>query len=228
MTKKKALALYTGGKDSHYAMLKAQENGYIIDLVVIVHSAREDSWMFHTVNTRWAKLHVKAMGKQLVELKVSGKKEKEINELLEHLRKLKDKYDFEAIVTGAVASRYQKKRVDLIAENLDVEHFSPLWGLDQEDVLREEVERIEFIITAVQAYGLTDKWLGQRIDKNNVEEFLRICRKYQISPIGEGGEFETFVLYSPLMSKRVRILKARKEWYPQGYGYYIIDEAVLE
>ncbi|HDJ83556.1 MAG TPA: hypothetical protein ENG44_00995, partial [Desulfurococcaceae archaeon] len=29
-------------------MLKAQENGYIIDLVVIVHSAREDSWMFHT------------------------------------------------------------------------------------------------------------------------------------------------------------------------------------
>ncbi len=224
----KAIALYTGGKDSHYAILKAEEEGYEIPIIVIVYPKNPESWMFHTVNIKWTRLHVEAMNKKPVIIHTSGIKEKEVEELLVELIKLKEKEEFNTIVTGAVASKYQKKRIDYIANKLGIKHYAPLWGSNPEELLLKEAETLDFIITAVQAYGLTEKWLGVKLAKDNIEEFLRICRKYQISPVGEGGEFETFVVDSPLMSKRIRIRKAQKIWYPQGYGYYIIEDAVLE
>ncbi len=224
----KALALYTGGKDSHYAIMKAQEQGIDVKALLTAVSKREDSWMFHVINIRWTRLHAEAMSKKIIYHNVSGIKEKEVDELEHVISRIMEEMKIDSIVTGAVASMYQKQRIDKIARRLGIKHIAPLWGLDQEKLLREEVERIKFIITAVQAYGLTEKWLGTEITIDNIDEFLDTCRRYGISPVGEGGEFETFVIDSPLMKKRVSIIKGKKVWFPAGYGYFIIEDALLE
>ncbi len=224
----KALALYTGGKDSHYAIIESLKQGVDVKVLLTAIPRREDSWMFHVVNIKWTKLHAEAMEKKIIYHTVSGVKEKEVEELEEIIGKIIEEMRIEAIVTGAVASMYQKKRIDNIAEKLGVKHIAPLWGRDQEELVRSEARTLRFIITAVQAYGLTEKWLGTEITSDNIGEFLDTCRKYSISPVGEGGEFETFVIDSPLMKKRVSIRKGKKIWFPAGYGYFIIEDASLE
>lgn len=225
---RRAAVLYTGGKDSHYSLIKALEEGFDVVVLVVAYPRRDDSWMFHTVNVKWTRLHSEALNIPIEYIEVSGVKEEEVVEFCRGFRRVKEEYGINYIVTGAIASIYQKKRVDYIAEKLGLKHYSPLWGLDQEKLLLEEVEKEVFIITAVQAYGLTRRWLGETITVDNVREFLEVCRKHSLSPVGEGGEIETFVIDSVIMKKRIFIVRHEVKWFQAGLGYYVILDARLE
>ncbi|MFN7105445.1 MAG: diphthine--ammonia ligase [Pyrobaculum sp.] len=216
--------LYTGGKDSHYATLKAIEEGHGLACLVTVVPRRGDSYMFHTYNIGWSLLHGRAMGVPQVVVEVSGEKENEVEELLHTLEKVKELYGFDGIVSGAVASRYQKERVDHIAERLGLIHLSPLWGRDQEELLREESRRLKFILTAAMAMGLKPGHLGVVITPEAVEELILLSRKYGFSPVGEGGEFETYVVESPFFAIEVR---GERYWHDAGWGYFEIREAKI-
>ncbi len=228
---KKAIALYTGGKDSHYAIIKALQSGVKVEALISAVPENIDSWMFHTVNIKFVELHAHAMNIPIYMIGVSGIKEKEIKELLNYLKhRVLPKHNYiDYIISGATASRYQKERVDFIAEELGLKHFAPLWGYDPVGLLGEEVTYISFIIVAVQALGLNSYWLGKLITSSNLSSFIEICRKFSINPVGEGGEIETFVISSPLFrGHSIKIHKSLIKWYPElCYGYYIIKNASL-
>jgi len=50
--------------------------------------------------------------------------------------------------------------------------------------------------------------------------------KYQVSLVGEGGEYETLVLDAPFLKKRIKIVKATKIWQANA-GYLLVEEAKL-
>ena len=54
----------------------------------------------------------------------------------------------------------------------------------------------------VFAYPFDKSWLGRKIDRKFIEEMKILNEKYKINPAGEGGEFESFVLYVPELFKR--------------------------
>ncbi|MEM0014414.1 MAG: diphthine--ammonia ligase [Zestosphaera sp.] len=224
---KSGVALYTGGKDSHYALIEALRRGVQVDLLIIVIPAVTDSWMFHTVNISLSQLHADLMGLNKIVVQVSGVKEREVREIISSLRVLDLNMRYDYIVSGAVASKYQKDRVDLIAEELGLRHMPPLWGRDQESLLNEEVKSLSFVVTAIQAYGLNLRWLGSVINAVRVKDFLSDVRNASVSPVGEGGEFETFVVTSRLFrSGGLYINSAELVTYPQhGLGYYYIKKA---
>ncbi len=223
----RAAALYTGGKDSHYAIVEALRNGVSVELLIIVVPASSNSWMFHAINVEFAKLHADLIGVDKVVIHSSGVKEIEVSEVLSQLRKLDLRLKYRYLISGAVASKYQKERVDLIARELGLEHVTPLWGRDQRTLLLEETRYLSFMITAIQAYGLSMRWLGTVINEGNVEEFLRDLEKHGISPVGEGGEFETYVITSKLFKGGgVYVESAELVKYPlHGSGYYVIKSA---
>ncbi|CCC80762.1 diphthine--ammonia ligase [Thermoproteus tenax] len=221
------IALYTGGKDSHYALIKAVQEGHVVKCLLTAEPGRQDSYMFHAVNARWALLHGQSMGLPHYLIQVSGVKEREVEELGDALAKYKRECGAEGVVTGAIASRYQKERVDRLAERLGLRHISPLWGKNQEELLLEEAEAEEFIIVAAMAMGLDERWLGARVGPEEARRLIELSRRYGFSPVGEGGEFETFVLRSPLLKRSVKILSAEKFWSPSGWGYLLIKEAAL-
>ncbi|MFN3268284.1 MAG: diphthine--ammonia ligase [Zestosphaera sp.] len=220
-------ALYTGGKDSHFALMEALRAGIIVDLLIIVVPAVTNSWMFHSINIEFSKLHADLMSVDEVVVRSGGIKELEVLEVISSLKKLGLHSRYEYLVSGAVASKYQKERVDLIAEELGLNHVAPLWGRDQKTLLLEEVKHMSFMVTAIQAYGLNMKWLGTVINESNVKEFLNDLEKCGISPVGEGGEFETYVISSKLFKKGgVYVESARLIKHPlHGFGYYIIESA---
>ena len=197
--------LFSGGKDSTYAAYLEAMAGHELVYLVTLRSKRDDSYMFHTVNIDLASSIAEAWGIESVLVDTLGEKEEELDDLQNALREL----DVEGVVTGAIASKYQKNRVDMICEDLNLEHLSPLWGRNTEILLREMMDAgMEIIITAVAAMGLDEKWLGRRIDEETIKDLMSLNEKYGVDICGEGGELETLVVDAPWFMERLEILEA--------------------
>ncbi len=214
-------SLLSGGKDSTYALHKALDAGARPVCVAVILPARADSWMFHRPFVEFVHLQLESMGlaDRLVKLDVSGVKEVEVDELEEGLARAKERYNFDAIVIGGVASRYQLDRFAKVASRIGAEIFDPQWGADPERYMLELTRYgIVYVITQITTAGLPPRLLGVPIkSEGQVGEVLALARKFGFHPAFEGGEAETFVVQAPrfrrglcLDVKRVRV--SEFEW----------------
>lgn len=220
--------LFSGGKDSTLALMKAMEKENVVCLVSII-SENPFSYMFHTPNINLVKMQADAIGLPIIIKKTKGEKEKEVKDLYYGLKKAKEIYKIEGVVSGAVASIYQAERIEKICDKLDLYCFHPLWLRDQEELLKEVIKKkFKVIISGIFAYPLNEKWLGREINKKTLKELLNLRKEYGINIAGEGGEFETFVLDCPIFKKRIIVEKAEKTTYDENSGIFLIKSARLE
>ena len=216
-------ALVTGGKDSVLALYRALKLGYEVKFLVTMLPQREDSWMFHFPNIHLTDLFAKAVEIPLVKAETVGIKETE----LEDLKNLLATLDIEGVVSGAISSRYQKERIDKICKELNLKSVAPLWKEDSIQLLKEIINlNFEVIIVGVYAYGFDQTWLGRKIDLTTLNNLIELNKRYQISPVGEGGEYETLVLDAPFFKKRIQLLRVERIWENQS-GYLLVKEAKL-
>lgn len=202
----KLAVLYSGGKDSNYALYLARKYGHKIVCLITIISENKESYMFQTPASNQTKKQAKQIGIPLMIIKTLGVKEEELLDLKRAIKEAIKKYEIEGIVTGAVRSVYQASRIKNICTELGIECINPIWQKNQLDLLKELVEKkFEVIIVGVGAYPLDETWIGRKIDKKFIQEMQELQNKYQINPSGEGGEYESFVLYSPLFKKRLRV-----------------------
>jgi len=215
--------LITGGKDSALALHRALKQGYKVKYLVAMFPEREDSWMFHYPNIHMTEFFAEAAEIPLIKGKTAGIKEKEVEDLKNLLAGL----DVEGVVSGAVASKYQKTRIDNVCRQLGLKSIAPLWGEKPEKLLKELLENnFEVIIVGVYALGFSQEWLGRKINEETVQELLKLHEKYGISPIGEGGEYESLVLDAPYFKRRIQILETEKVW-RENQGYLLVKKARL-
>jgi len=215
-------ALVTGGKDSALALYKAMRK-HSIKYLVAMAPQREDSWMFHYPNIHMVDFFAEAAEIPLVKAETAGVKEAEVEDLKNLLAKL----DVEGVVSGAVASTYQKTRIDKICQELNLRHIAPLWHEKPEKILNEIIENeFEVIIVGVYALGLDENWLGRKIDTETVKELIKLKEKFGISPVGEGGEYESLVVDAPYFKKKIQILETEKVW-KENQGYLMVKKAEL-
>ncbi|MBS3153555.1 diphthine--ammonia ligase [Candidatus Woesearchaeota archaeon] len=192
--------LFSGGKDSNYALFKANKSDEVTVLISL-DSKNEESYMFHTPIEEVDK-QAKRLGIPLIKIKTEGEKEKELEDLKKAIKEAKKYYAIEGIVTGAVASTYQASRIQRICDELDLWCFNPLWQMNQERLLRDLIKnRFKFKIVKVAADGLDDSWINKIIDKKAVEDLIRLSKKYRFNVAFEGGEAETEVIDSPMFKK---------------------------
>ncbi len=198
--------LFSGGKDSTYAAYLAKQQGYEIACLISLVSENESSYMFHTPSISRTEKQAEAMNLPIIIQNTKGEKEKELKDLKKAIEGAVEKYQIEGIVTGAVESVYQASRIQKICHELSVECFNPLWQKDQFEILEELIKNnFKAIVVGVFAEPFTKDWLGRPIDKTFVEEIKILNKKYKINPAGEGGEFETFVLYCPSFKEQLSI-----------------------
>jgi len=216
-------ALVTGGKDSALALYRVLNQGYKVKYLVTMVPQREDSWMFHFPNIHLTDLFAEAVGIPLIKRETSGVKEEELKDLRDILATL----DIEGVISGAIASEYQKKRIDWICRELKLKSIAPLWHEDPIKLLTELIDlRFKVIIVGVYAYGFDKSWLGREINTESLNEIVELNRKYRISMIGEGGEYETLVLDAPYFRKMIEIVHVEEKWENHS-GYLIVKEAKL-
>jgi diphthine-ammonia ligase len=216
-------ALVTGGKDSILALYRAKKMGHSIKFLATMIPMRADSWMFHFPNIHLTDQLSEAVEIPLVKAETSGIKEKELDDLKELLASL----DVEGVVSGAVASVYQKERIGRICKELGLESVTPLWHQDPFSLLKEMINlKFQVIVVGVYAYGFDEGWLGREINSVALEKLVELHEKYGISLVGEGGEYETLVLDAPFFKKRIQIVQSETN-YEEHSGVLVVKKARL-
>lgn len=199
-------ALFSSGKDSNYALYEMQRQNYEIACLITIKSRNPDSYMFHSAGIEMANLQSEALGIPIIEVESPGEKENELKDLEKALKIAREKFHINGIVTGALASNYQRKRIESAADKCGLRVFSPLWNKNQEAELKEIVNAgFHFIITKIACAGLEKKLLGVEIGVKEAEQLIALSRKSGFNAAGEGGEYETLVLDAPNFGKRIVI-----------------------
>jgi ABC transporter with metal-binding/Fe-S-binding domain ATP-binding protein len=218
--------LFSGGKDSTLALHKAAEKEEIVCLITLV-SENKESFMFHTPNIDVTALQAEAMGLPLIKKATAGKPEEELKDLEEAIAQAVNCFKIEGVVTGAVESAYQSKRIQSICNRLNISCINPLWKKNQKALLEELVAKgFKVIISGVFAYPLDESWLGKEIDNELIERLSLLGKEFGLSVAGEGGEIETTVLDAPLFKKKIEILESAVEAKANS-GVFIIKRARL-
>ena len=218
------VSLFSGGKDSSWALYRALEAGHPVERLVTVHP-EGDSYMYHVPATRLAELAAESIGIELVAVEPEDFEAGSATDSgaqgdaeLEPLEAALENLDSElvggvtGITAGAVESEYQTSRIQAMADRLDAELFAPLWQRDPRTLAEAMLDAgFEIRIIQVAAHGLDESWLGRTLDAGTIAELETLNDEYGVHILGEGGEFETLVTDGPHMDRKIE-LDYTTEW----------------
>ncbi|KAG2316209.1 hypothetical protein Bca52824_019331 [Brassica carinata] len=214
----KVVALVSGGKDSCYVMMKCIQYGHEIvalaNLLPVDDSVDElDSYMYQTVGHQIIVSYAECMNVPLFRRRIRGSSrhqklsyqmtpEDEVEDMFVLLSEVKRQIpSITAVSSGAIASDYQRLRVESICSRLGLVSLAFLWKQDQTLLLQEMIANgIKAILVKVAAIGLDpSKHLGK--DLAFMEpHLLKLKELYGSNVCGEGGEYETLTLDCPLFT----------------------------
>ena len=201
----KAVALFSGGKDSTYSIYLALQQGFEIERLITIYPKVEDSYMYHIPAIERTKYQAQAMG---IPQDVYS-----IGDSMEELQEVLGKYDVEAVISGAIASNYQKTKIEEVCTDLGFLSYAPLWGKNQRVLLKDMLSAgFKIMIVGVAAYGMDESYLGKIIDEDIYERLLLLEEQYRINVSGEGGEYETFVVDAPIFRYEIIVDDMEKIW----------------
>ena len=233
------VSLFSGGKDSSWALYRALERELPVERLLTVHP-EGDSYMYHVPATELAGLAAGSIGVDLVDvhpdefdadsaIDAGAQGDAELEPLEAALRELDADLQggIAGVTVGAVESEYQNSRVGAMAERLGIDVFAPLWQRNPV-ALGEEMLAAGFEITIIRvaAGGLDESWLGRTLDADALADLQDLNDRYGVHVLGEGGEFETLVRDGPHMTRRIG-LDYGVEW-DGTRGRLRIDDAWLE
>jgi len=225
----KLSALFTGGKDSTYAIYLAKKEGHEVTCLITLKSENPDSYMFHTPAIELTELQAEAMGLPHVIGGTEGKKEEELEDLENEIMAARERFEFDGVVTGALFSEYQSSRIQKICDKLRLKCVNPLWHKNQEEEMQELIDNgFKFILTAVAAEGLDKSWLNKIIGQGELDKLKELNKKIGLSCCGEGGEFESLVLDCPLFKKKLILEEAEIIEEKEHTARLIVKKARLE
>jgi asparagine synthase (glutamine-hydrolysing) len=220
--------LFSSGKDSISAAYIMKKQNYELACLITMKSKNPHSYMFQTAGTELVELQAEAMGLPLIVQETEGEKEKELEDLELAMKRAKEQYKIDGIVSGALFSTYQRDRIERICDTLGLKIFSPLWHKPQEQHMREVIDNgFDVVLSAVAADGLDTSWLGRTLTEDDVRTLKELAEKVPFNQAGEGGEFESMVLDCPLFRKKIVITEADVIEENQYTAHLLVRKAVL-
>ena len=112
-----------------------------------------------------------AIGIPLITKDSSGIKEVEVQDMKTALSNL----DIDAVACGGLFSNYQRKRIEQVCQEIDMQCMVPFWHTDPEQFMRDTIKLgFHVIITGVYAMGFNQRWLGRKLDYNSLEELKKL------------------------------------------------------
>lgn len=201
--------LSSGGKDSAAAWWWAICKGWDIKALVTMKVTSGDSLMFQVPGTEIVQHQAKLAKIPWLCITTRGEEESEIADLENQLGEI----SIDALVCGALRSDYQKSRIERMCQRLGIISYTPLWhqsGLEHISGL--VMHGFGIMITSVACDGLNEDWIGKILDEESLNLMIELSRKYRFNVDGEGGEYETLVVYGPHFDGEITV-KGTTEWY---------------
>jgi len=217
------VSLFSGGKDSSWALYQALENDMDVTRLLTVHP-QGDSYMYHRPATDIATLAAESLSIPLLEvtpqnfetssesLNSTARGDAELEPLEAKLASLEESLELGGVIAGAVESEYQTSRIQGLCDRLGLDLFAPLWQRDPLKLGEAMIDAgFEIQIIQVAAAGLDESWLGRTLDSTALEELCGLNESHGVHVLGEGGEFETLVTDGPHLRQPIRF-EADTEW----------------
>ena len=224
----KLACLFSGGKDSTYAIHLAEKQGHDVVCLLSIFPKSEESHLLHHPNLKWTKLQSESM--KIPQLTIISNSDETDNELIvmeKLLQDAKKQFQIDGLVHGGIKSNFQKEKFESLCLKLNLVSIAPLWGTDPNEYMNELLDsNFHFMMISVSSDGLDEQWLGKLISKSDIEILNTLSDKFGFNLNFEGGEAETFVIDCPLFSNSIKINDFVKNW--DGYrGRFEIVDAEL-
>ena len=196
----KAVALFSGGKDSLYAVHLVEKQGVTVDhLITLLPTLPWPSP--HAENIESLKVLAESMGKHLTI--VDFQKEGAFVETLKSL-------DVDALVAGDINVEAHLAGLKDVCNKTGLELLEPIYGRDTSELFHQ-IFGLGFkaLITGVNLNCMDEAWLGFTISKESGAAFL--SKIGSADPLGENGEFHTLVFECPLYAKPFKIKSVERK-----------------
>lgn len=226
----KLAALYSGGKDSTFAIFRAtKEMEHDVISLITMHPTSDESLLFHYPNSWVTQYLADAMNIPQMSFSVMGRdKQDEMLALEKAILQTKLVYGIQGVLYGGISSNYQKRAFEEICTKLDLEPIAPLWNIEPLAYLNELIDHgFQVMIVGISAMGLGRDWLGVTLDRALLSQLVSLSKKYGFNITFEGGEAETLVTDCPLFYKRLDIKKAKIHWDGQRGIFEILEVALI-
>ncbi|KAL1409041.1 hypothetical protein Q8F55_005865 [Vanrija albida] len=253
--KHKVICLVSGGKDSCFNLMHVVANGHEVvatGTLTPPPSVDElDSHMYQSVGTSMPPLIAKALGlphfSRVIRGKAveqgaeygsrerggegSGREGDETEDLTALLKDILVAHpDATAVASGAILSNYQRLRIEHVCQRLGLTSLAYLWQSKQLPLVSSMINSgLDAILVKVAGVGLGEKHVGKSLAQL-FPHLARLEAMYGAHPAGEGGEYESLTLDTPLFSHRLRIVRSEvilTDPEPSPVAYLRIDEADL-
>ncbi len=196
----KAVGLFSGGKDSLYALHLVEKQGVTVDhLLTLLPSLPWPSP--HAENVEALKILAESMGKRLTI--VDFKREGAFVEALKSLQ-------VDALVAGDIFVEAHVAGLKDLCSKVGLKLLEPLYRRDTSELFHEIFgSGFKALITGVKLKYLGEEWLGFIISKETSAAFL--SKIGSVDPLGENGEFHTLVLECPLYAKSFKVKSVERK-----------------
>ena len=190
---KRAVVLWTGGKDCNLALHEARKIGY--EIVCLVTFAMGDA-RFRAHPLHFIKQQAQALSIPHAVIPVNESYKKSYENAISEIKK---KYNIETIITGDIAEIHGNTNwITDRSKPSGVNVFLPLWHIERGQLLHKILAlNFKVIFSCVKAPWFTSDWLGKKLNSGVLDELNSIHKLKGLDICGEQGEYHTLVLDSP-------------------------------
>ncbi len=222
----KVAIMYSGGKDSTYAIEYAQQQGWDIQYLLSVKPTRTDCYLFHFATVEYTPMLAKVLGYKHILLSCSvADPQLEANIVRDAVLK-QEKVD--AVILGGIGLQETQLRTlqeTLLPEGIEV--FAAHAGDDHAMLVENMLSKgYKIMITQFASDGLKS-WLGKHITQENFSQLKADAVKYGFHIGFEGGYADTLVVDGPIFKQKLDILSFDKVFESEYAGHVKVTDAVL-
>lgn len=193
---------WSGGKDCCMALDTLHSQGYEVAFMVTTVPKELGRTFGHGERMEMIKLQGEALNLPVHFIECTY--ENYTSQFVKAVQSLKNQFNITGIAYGDLYLDEHREWGEKVAIAAGVDSLYPLW-MKKEAALQSLDKFVDSgykaIVIRVREDLLDDTWLGRIID----ESFLQDVQKTSICPMGESGEYHTFVYDGPLFSKRIHL-----------------------
>lgn len=202
-----AFAMWSGGKDSHYALHRAQQAGVRCALLVTFVDAETELVMSHRLPPELIEEQAALVDIPLLKIRATyATYERELRNLLFDLRS-------DGMARGIFGDIYLREHRDWfqnVVKDFDIRALFPLWGIPTQLLIEEQRRTMRAVIIQLER-KISESYLGKEVNR----EFIDYMLEMGYDPCGESGEYHTFVCASPLMQGEIILTHAERHATPE-------------
>ena len=199
---------WSGGKDACFSVHKLKEQGFEV-VCLLTTIPKELNVTFGHGEKKEA---IEAQGKALdipiewIDCTFSTYTE----DFVSKVKKVKEQYDIKAIAFGDLYLEEHREWGEQVALKAELQALYPLWMKESTApiALQQFVQSgYRAKVTRIMQQHFSQDWAGREVD----QEFYNDIIKLPICPMGEKGEYHTFVYDGPLFKQKVTFSKGTLE-----------------